>query len=58
MQCTTDLVENVIVLLSGERSDHSTLVQTVAVEPGPVQSSVTHLDLNEVTLNSNIVTTD
>ena len=51
------LVEDVIVFLSRCRPDHPALVQAVAVESGPVESSVTHLDLYKVTLQRRSIIT-
>ena len=46
------LVEDVVVLLGGQRSDHSALVEEVAVDLRSVESSVAHLHLDEVALRS------
>ena len=44
------LVEDVVVLLGGDRPDHPALVEEVAVDLCPVESSVAHLNLDEVAL--------
>ena len=51
------LVEDVIILLCRSRPDDPGLVQAVAVKSGPVESSVTHLDLYKVTLERRVIIT-
>jgi hypothetical protein len=45
------LIENVIVFFIGEWPNNSRLIQEVAVNLGPVERSICHLHLNEVSLN-------
>ena len=43
-----------IIFLRGQWSDHSTLVQAVAIQSGSVEGSITNLDFNEMTLKIEI----
>lgn len=44
------LIKDMVVLLPGQRSDDSRLVQEVAVDFRPVQSTIRNLNLDELTL--------
>lgn len=51
-QPSQHLIEYMIVFLVRQRSNDAGLIQKVAVDLCPVQSAVSHLDFDEVTLEN------